>query len=160
MNKLSLILFLVLAVISKPISAEADDPENWRSLENVIEALSTDKNKLAYLATRCGSLFLSLSKAFSSRADSKEISDSMLNKGSDFLVISASVNLQIGGEEKTRENIEKQMASEEGIVVEMSNAYIDRMLNNYKTQGGFFEEDRFMKSEIKTCSQTYEALHQ
>jgi hypothetical protein len=100
MNKLSLILFLVLAVISNPISAKADDPENWRSLENVIEALSTDKTKLAYLATRCGSLFLSLSKAFSGRADSKEISDSMLNKGSNFLVISASVNLQIGGEEK------------------------------------------------------------
>jgi hypothetical protein len=52
------------------------------------------------------------------------------------------------------------MALEEGIVVEMSNAYIDRMLNNYKTQGGFFEEDSFMKSEIKTCSQTYEFLHQ
>ncbi len=151
---------LGVTILTHSFPAKADNPESWRSLDSVIEALAEDKTILAYLASRCGSLFLSLSKAFSGRSDSKEISISMLDKGTGFLVMSASVNLQIGGEEKTQANIQRQMDLEKDMIIDMSNAYIERMLQNYKTQGGFFEQDAFMKNEINTCVQAYEALNQ
>ena len=151
-------LLALIFLIASVHSSEADDPAEWRSLNEVVHDASSDITQVAYFAARCAGLSFSLSKAFSERADAVEVSDTMLNHGSRFMRLSTKINLKLGGEVPTQHNMDRQMKRESGTVIKMSNSYIDRMEQNYISTGTFFEKDPFMKNEIRTCMEFAKSL--
>jgi hypothetical protein len=154
-TKLIMLAVIVALNFSFQNRAKASDPETWKSLDKAIEESGKDIILMAYVSSRCAGLLFSLSKAFSGRADSKEMSEKLANKGTSLMVISAKINLKVGGEKSNNANIEKQIKLQSGTVVKMADSYTDRMETNHIKDGDFFGEDPFMKNEIKTCNQRH-----